>query len=223
MPSLPQLKPKGTLADKTYEVLKRAIIDLSLLPGTLVTEENLSEQLGVSRTPIRTAINQLAFEGFIDVVSGKGTFVSPLSEKQLLDLLAVREALEVAAAKLAAKHRDDTDIAALRELLSGQQAIIAAAKGNDDAVRRFLELDRAFHKKLAELSRNTYLATQILQIMELVSRYANASIVTDGLAQIVTEHTAIFEGIRLGDEAKSAEALVAHTRELRNTYLKNYP
>lgn len=58
--NLPQIKSKGSLTEKTYNTLKRAILDLDLEPGELLTEEELSEQLGVSRTPLRAALSKIS-------------------------------------------------------------------------------------------------------------------------------------------------------------------
>jgi DNA-binding GntR family transcriptional regulator len=102
--------------DKAYNYLKNAIISLELRPGNAVRTEEISQKLKVSRTPVREALSRLEQDGFVIRERGWGYIVRPISHKEILDVFAVREVLEVLAAMAAQprlKERDHQRLAAI--------------------------------------------------------------------------------------------------------------
>lgn len=215
---LPEVKTKGTLADRTYIALKNAIIDLELKPGQPITEEEISKKLGVSRTPIRTALGHLQHDGLIKVIPGKGTFVTEITEKQVEDLLSIRELLESLAVKLAAKKRTEEDLEALRYIIYRQEDTFRGRFKNKKA---FLDIDTEFHGFIGKISRNEYLENQLASVMINIRRFLNATTVDAFFEDVINEHKKIYEYIEMQDESTAEEYMKKHVNKVKIRMLES--
>jgi DNA-binding GntR family transcriptional regulator len=136
--------------------MQRALLLGEFAPGERITEERVCEMLGVSRTPVREALNLLGQEGVVDIREGGG-FISPsLSLKQLEDIFEVQELLEPYAARKGVKYCTGEDIAEMRELIDKEVRLLE----NPD-VRSFQQSSRAFRSKLFSLCANERLIKTI--------------------------------------------------------------
>ena len=140
--------PESTVS-RVYEQLKRMSANFHFKPGERVNEVEIATQLGVSRTPLREALNRLSTEGFLTMEPGKGFFCRELDPKEIFDLYEVRKAIEVAAVRLSVKRRSDAEI----------EAVIAFLDENGpDAGQRtrlqLVELDETFHEMVVQMSGN---------------------------------------------------------------------
>ena len=104
--------------DRVVDLLRKAIMDGSLVPGEQIVESRVARQLGVSQAPVREALALLERQGLVVKVNHRGTFVSRLHARELRELFSLRAVLDAFSAKLAAKHATDKDIAQLRQILS---------------------------------------------------------------------------------------------------------
>ena len=134
-----------TLWQRVYDHLRAEILAGGLQPGAELAEVALSEQLGVSRGPIREAIGRLASEGLVTVRPRRGAVVRSLSKEEFVELYQVREALELMAVKLAVPRLRPEDIAALQGLINEM-----AAHAEHGEVGDFFEANAAFHVRLFE-------------------------------------------------------------------------
>lgn len=201
MGRLPQIKERGTLTQQTYDTLHTAIVELDLKPGSLLLEEELSRDLGVSRTPIRAAINQLALEGLVETVPGRGTIVSPLNTKKLLDLFAIRRGLERLSVEQCCRNAPQEQ---LEELHRAAGRELETCRRGEHGKKEFVREDIAFHVQLASLSGNLYLPRYIQQILSNTSRFIYA-FTSDHMALLAaSEHE---ELCRLICERKEKEAV----------------
>lgn len=123
MGTLKKIKENKTLTEQIYDELKSAIIELELKPGEFVTEEYLAEQLGVSRTPLKSAISKLIFEGLMAYEVGKGTYISELTYDQLRNYFQVRQALEPLSVELAKKNCTDAFLKELKDIVAEQEFV----------------------------------------------------------------------------------------------------
>lgn len=117
VPSLsPQVESTGhrTRADEVYAALRAGIVSLQFKPGSMIQEESLARQLGVSRTPIREALRRLAQEGLVQTVPKKGTIVAGISLNDIREVFQIRLALEPLATRLAASTVSRPECTALR-------------------------------------------------------------------------------------------------------------
>jgi DNA-binding GntR family transcriptional regulator len=137
-------------AEFVYESLRDAISDGRIAGGERVREEEVARNLGVSRTPVREALQRLQQRGLLVLGSGRGLVVAHLSQQQVVELYAMREILEGSAARFAAKHATAAEIAILYQL----QEQLRAAEG--DAMLH-VSLNRRFHQAIYEAAHNRYL------------------------------------------------------------------
>jgi len=218
MNKLPKIKSKGTLTERTFEILKDAIVNLELKPGQLIKEEEISEQIGVSRTPIRAAFNRLVYEGLLVIVPGKGTFVAELTEKQVEDLLIVRKLLEGLSIELAATLRTEEDLKNIRYLLHKQEE---ALRGEFKSKRAFLDIDSELHNYIASISKNEYLQKQLSIIIMNSRRFLNATTEDTFFLEVIEEHKELYKYIEDQKPEKAKEYMQKHIDNIKIRMIKS--
>ncbi|MET7859878.1 GntR family transcriptional regulator [Streptomyces sp. NPDC005318] len=202
--------PRHTLLNAAYDHLRAAILDGSLTPGSRVTVRPLTEQLGLSPTPIKTALAALEREGFLIAVPHRGYFVPEGSTDDLLELYELREAVDGIAARRTAGAPDHEQIAAeLRRLLAEQRRAIEANNLHD-----YGELDLAFHRLIWEGSGSRRLIPVAENLVAQVRLGNRLSAQAPGrLPVALDEHQAILEAIRKGDPRAAEQHIRRHVRE----------
>ena len=213
---LEQIKSKGSLTDKAYNALKASIISLDLKPGQIIVEEDISEKLGISRTPLRAALQRLSFESLVEIIPAKGTCVTKLSTKYLLDLFSLKEVVEMLAVKLAALNRTENDIEYLRNLVENQLEV-ALVKPLD--VNKYLIIDRKLHTAFGRFSKNALVEEQIIKLNEAYDRYLHFTEFEYRAVTVVREHMMIVDAIEQRDSIKAQELMKDHTRDVRESIL----
>ena len=141
----------GLIRAEVYEHLKLEIVQGRLPGGERLAEENIAASLGVSRTPVREAVQRLAQDGFVELIPNKGARVRALSSTEIIQTYAVREALEGLAARLAAEHRDAKDLDRLVKTLAQLERL----PSTDYAAQTAADLE--FHAAIASASKNAVL------------------------------------------------------------------
>jgi DNA-binding GntR family transcriptional regulator len=198
-------------SDRAYLTLRGEILDADLRAGTVLAEVEQSQRLGVSRTPLREALGRLAAEGLVSTHSGRGVVVTDVSAENVTELFEVREALEVQAARLAARRRGVSTFRALRAEFENIDELLADTHLYYDLVAR---LDDAIDDAAA----NPYLVTVLDGVRTHVARIRRLS--RDDPARLrdaAREHLQILDAIIDGDEALAASATHLHLRNsLRN-------
>jgi DNA-binding GntR family transcriptional regulator len=197
-----------TLWQRVYDHLRVEILEGELEPGTELAEVALSEQLGVSRGPIREAIGRLAAEGLVEVRPRRGAVVRSLSKEEFLELYQVREALERMAVQLAVPRLTETE---LKELAALNEVMDSSAAHED--VHGFFEANVAFHGRLLEASGNRKLQELYRQLLGQLGRYRLRSLTLRGnLQRSVAEHAAILRAAKRGDADRAAQLMAEHIR-----------
>lgn len=212
MKKLQQIKSSGTLSDHTYNVLKEAIISLELKPGSALVVEEVSEQLGVSRTPIRTALNRLMADGLVETIPGKGTYVTALSEQHVNDVMDIRILLECYSIRKAAEIRSPGDLDVLREIIMKQEFIVQTYHDKND---HFLNSDYDFHLAIADITRNPFVVNQFKILMDNFRRYLNASTPPEISEQALAEHRVILGYISKQDVQNAEKYMLEHLNNVR--------
>lgn len=178
----------------------------TLPPGALLDERTLAERFGVSRTPVREALQQLAAQNLVRIAPRVGVFVSRLSITQLRETLELLGELEAVAAKLAARRMDDEQ----RALLAVSMAQCAEASNDNDG-KRFAEANATFHDLIYSGSHNEYLAQQINGIRRLMQRYRPKIFLTPAQRQkALQDHQKLADAILHGDEVAAHDAMLQH-------------
>ncbi|WP_091904448.1 GntR family transcriptional regulator [Chitinasiproducens palmae] len=153
-----------SLADQAYAQIEERIATLSLKPAQIVSENGLSKLLGLGRTPVREALQQLAREGLVVIMPKLGIMVSEIDVRKQLRLLEVRREVERLLVGAAARHADPTQRTAFAALAD---AMLAAGQANDGEA--FLALDRRFNRLLLDSAGNEY-ASATMKLMQGLSR-----------------------------------------------------
>jgi len=138
-----------SVVDRVYEELKNMAVSYAFRPGERLNEGDIARRLGVSRTPLREALNRLNTEGFLSFMPGRGFFCRQLDAQEIFDLYEFRKGLEIASARLAIARAQPEQIDALLAFLD--------ETGPDPGERTAVELvdlDERFHEGLVEMSRN---------------------------------------------------------------------
>lgn len=205
-PAINPVQDKVSLASQAYSEIRRRILNAQLSPSSSISEYQLAEDLGLSRTPVREALKRLEREGLVQSVSGRGSYVTELSFQDVLEIYEVRLLLEPFAAGVAAKQMSEGDIQALERDV--EAARTAAASGRlDDAFR----LDIRLHKSLVAATRNGRIDGILSQLDDQVHRIRVLAPHTPGrLDSTVDEHQAIVRALATHDVAGAEQAMRDH-------------
>ncbi|TGP53623.1 GntR family transcriptional regulator [bacterium M00.F.Ca.ET.230.01.1.1] len=197
-------------ATKAYRALEHMIVTLELAPSSFVTEGALIDRLGLGRTPVREAIQRLAWEGLLDIRPRAGIAVAPLHAGDWLRVLDARRGIEVVLARSAARFvtREAADLFH-EAALAMQKAVIA---GN---VLAFIQADKALDEALAIAADNPFAARVAAPLQTHSRRFWYRYKADTGLAESAEHHVALIRSILDGDEeaaAKDAKKLMALLR-----------
>ncbi|MEA2333307.1 MAG: hypothetical protein QOH58_3445 [Thermoleophilaceae bacterium] len=159
----------ASLAERAYLELRDRIVSLRIPPGALVREEEVMDELAVSRTPIREALLRLAQEKLVVVVPRRGTFVTDVHVGDVGIVFELRRALEVVAAGWAAERRRDDDVPALEQMIGELTEMAAAPPGIFDP-RSQIALDQRAHSLIYRLCGNTLMEDTLSSYYLLAAR-----------------------------------------------------
>jgi DNA-binding GntR family transcriptional regulator len=200
------------LRQSVYEALVELVIAGRLTPGQHLVETELARQLGVSRQPVREALHRLEAEGWVDLRPNQGAFVHVPTEREVDQLLDVRELLEVETARLAARAVTADQVTRLRAICRDGEAAVAA--GNTE---RFVTLNNSFHATLAEIAGNAVLA-ELSAIVGRRSRWYYRLVAPLREHDSCAEHQDMVEAIEAGDADQAAKVARGHVERTRNAY-----
>lgn len=197
-----------TLWQRVHDHLREEILASRLAPGTELQEVALSQELGVSRGPIREALGRLAAEGLVTVRPRRGAVVRALSANEFLEAYQVREALEVMAVRLAVPKLSTDDTTAMQRLIDEM-----AAYAETDDIEGFFEANTAFHQAFFEAAGNRMLAEMYRKLRGQIDRHRPLSLGLRGdLGRSITEHKAILRAARAGDVERAVHLVSEHIR-----------
>ncbi|CAN5839586.1 MAG: GntR family transcriptional regulator [Actinobacteria bacterium] len=202
----PEAAEAQSLSDRAYYAIRELIVTLELAPGSIVSERELQDRLGVGRTPVREALQRLEGERLVEVYPRRGIFVSNVNVLDLAVLSEVRGVLESFGARLAAERATAADRETTVALIADLHDLTATA---DE--RLLIDLDQRIHRHIYHCTHNAFLETTLdgyymltLRIWFLVlNRVAR-------LEEAVKEHLALLEAIRDGDPERAEAAMQRH-------------
>jgi DNA-binding GntR family transcriptional regulator len=202
-------RPASTGA-RTFLALRHAIVTLKLQPGQWFSEQEMAQQLGVSRTPVREAFIKLAEAGLVEVLPQRGSFVRKISVKAVRDARFVREAIELAVLRQAVGRLEPGFFRAGRELIAAQRAAAA-----DADLERFLELDDAFHCSFAVAIDCAHAWTVIEAQKAQMDRVRYLSLPgASPIGRLIDQHEAILDAVEREDIAASEAVMRNHLIEV---------
>ena len=203
----------GAAREQVYAVLREAIISAELEPGRRLSENELADMLGVSRTPVREALARLRDERLVAIVPQLGTFVTLISPDAVADAAFVREALECSAIRLVSEPVEPRALEELQANLAAQER--SAERGDTEA---FDGLDAALHRMLCELSGHEIAWTLSRRANGHLDRVRRLSLPEPGyLSEMVAEHKQVVAAVADGDAERAERALRHHLRMVTST------
>lgn len=218
MVKVPKLKVDSyqPLRDVIFETLRKAIVSGDIKPGERLMEVSLADQMGVSRTPVREAIRRLEAEGLVTMIPRKGTHVSELSVKDIMDVLEVRTVLDKLATDLAAKRMQPAQLKALESV--HKQYISCVEKENmEGAVKKDVE----FHDIIYSASGNPRLVAVAGSLREHIYRfrviYMSGSLIAEN---VLNEHEEILTALKDAQNNIASNLAEKHIRNQMETIIK---
>ncbi len=206
---------KISLADRVFEELENALLDGEYSEGELLTENALSQKLGVSRTPIREAMGRLAQDGLIEETP-RGALVLGVTEEDITVIYEIRARVEGYAARLFAENADAGALASLRENVELQEFYSGRAAASSG------ELDSHFHETIYENCGSRVLEVILTALHKKVRRYRRASYEDPKRAEAATrEHRAIYEAVAARDGELAEELVKRHVGNAKASIINN--
>ena len=206
----------GSLRGKVFIQLQNDILNGLYQPGDNLIETKLSEELGVSRTPVREAIRQLELEGLVQSIPNKGAIVKGISAQDIEDIYTIRMLIEGLAARWAAEKINDEELKELREAVDLEEFYTLK---ND--VSHLLLFDSRFHDIIFKASKSKPLMHTLSTFHHYVQRARNISLNNPERARLVLEeHKAILQAIMEHDAEKAEKLTTLHVRNASLNLLK---
>lgn len=194
------------LSDLARVEIERLIDDGKLLPGDSIDERALAAKFGMSRTPVREAIQQLQVQGLVQIVSRQGIYVSRMSIKSLLGMFELLAEMESVCAKYAARRITDGEIPALLRALNACKL----ASENDDA-EAYDAGNKEFHALIYAAAKNRYVVEQVKLLRRRTQAYRRHAFLQRGRMNIsFVDHERITKAICAGDSVTAAAEMLAH-------------
>ncbi|MCI5874620.1 MAG: GntR family transcriptional regulator [Roseburia sp.] len=200
------------LRDVVFNTLREAILKGELKPGERLMELQLASKLGVSRTPIREAIRMLEQEGLAVTIPRKGAEVAKMTEKDMEDVLQIRDALDELAASIACEQITSEELDELRRTMREFEEYTKTAD-----LKRIAEADVRFHDIIYKATRNTKLENMLNNLREQMYRYRVEYLKDEkNYPVLIKEHSEIVEGLSKKDKDKVTDAMHKHVENQVN-------
>lgn len=196
------------LRDVVFHTLREAILKGELRPGERLMELQLASKLGVSRTPIREAIRMLEQEGLAVTIPRKGAEVAKMTEKDMEDVLQIREALDELAVQVACDKMTAQQLKELTLTMKNFENAIQAEK-----LKKIIEYDVEFHDIIYRATDNPKLVTLLNNIREQIYRYRVEYLKgKENYPMLIKEHEEIVTALKLKNKERVADAMRVHIR-----------
>lgn len=208
---------------KVYEILKNEILRGRYAPGDVLNERKISEELGISRTPVREALQMLAQDGWLQIETYKGAVVREFDWRYMQETARIRSALEVCAIEDAAAHITAEDLVQLEAIQAQQGKML----DNFD-VKAFIIQDRRFHTFLYELSGNQQLIHLLENYYDIFRFLGTQAVMNSEERRLTTlaEHQAVLDALKQGGTTAAVEAMkshMSHTEENMRSHWQRAP
>lgn len=201
------LYTSNTMGDDVYEVMKREILNLSLKPGTPVTEQGICQKYGISRTPNRHVLQRLRDEGLIHSIPYKASFVALLDFRKIEQMIFMRCAIEENVMKEALLLKNQTFLSELKRSLKRQEELLAGSFTPEE----FYRLDGDFHELWFRFTGKEYVWEEIQKMLVHYTRFRMLDIVVvQDFLSIYREHVEMVHILENGHEEKVEDAIREH-------------
>lgn len=204
-----------SVREAAYSRLRESILGGLLTPGERISEPGLAEQLGISRTPVREALQRLAQEGLVELSPGRGARVRVLTPEEVLEVYEVRALLESEAARLAATNATKAELKGLEQYLKTLSSL------PKESYTQQMQVDFDFHTALVKASHNRLLA-RIYQDLRATLALVRSNMQTRSQHPVTRkQHQAILQALQARDPKAAARAVREHVLHFRDLVTEN--
>lgn len=212
MAILKQIAPEENLGEKVYKAIREYIVRENLKPGSRLSQSSLSEQLGISKTPIKNALVRLEKQGLVNITPRKGTYIASFSKKDVIEVYDVRAGIECMAIQLGNNNFDKKILSRLNKL---SQDIVTYAENKN--YKKYIQTDVKFHSLLVEQSGNSRLikfyTTLKYQMYVIRKQVTNLPGRPEGYYM---DHKEIFKALKSGDAESAIKILSRHIGQAKS-------
>jgi len=206
----------GLIRHKVYDRLRADILSCTLPPGQEFRESDLAKKFGVSKSPIRDALQRLELEGLVEIEPRRGHRVAPISVSDAEDILGLREVLEAGAVRMIVANASDEALADLDRL----------REANTSDLKAFAAYNREFHQAICNATGNQRLADSAEGLMEAYDRLCIVSLSSTGLPEVMsmsealTDHNAIIDALQARNATAAVRASSRHVKKSRQSIMR---
>lgn len=209
------MKTKSLLQQQAYDFIKEQILSGKLAPDTLYSETRLASEVGISRTPMREALQCLSQDGYITIVPSKGFQIRQLTEKDMMESIQVRCAIEGFCTSAIAVQTDTPRGKALIEdlenIVAQMRHYASTADSDHDSLNRFISYDHEFHLKLVEFMDNSEFEELYQRLMYMIRLTSNTALSKLGRVDgTLKEHEEYLQALKDGKSHDAYSILMNH-------------
>jgi DNA-binding GntR family transcriptional regulator len=202
------LNNEKNLTQMVYRKIKEMMLNYEIVPGQRLIFSDLAKRMGVSRTPVNSALGILANEGFLDLIPHQGYSVHQITKEEAESLYEIREIIELGALGKAIRALTPKKLGELEEKKRLYENAVV-----DQVSRGRFTLDQEFHACLVEMSDNLYLADYFREVYQRIFlRHRIEGLRADRAQKVVSEHDEIFEAVSLRDIERAKESIKSHIK-----------
>ncbi|MBP1712019.1 MAG: transcriptional regulator, GntR family [Deltaproteobacteria bacterium] len=206
-----------SLGNQAYQELKGIILERQIPPGGKLNEGDLAKALGISRTPIREAINRLEKEGLVKIIPQRGAYVVQFTEKDIYELFLIRENLEGLAAYLAAKKMSEKDLTKLESAVEG-----FSEPFSEKEIKRYAREDFKFHQAIVQFSEAQRLIGLISTLHDYIRIFRLTTVGVSGrMKTSLEEHRELLRAFRERNPEEAELRMREHIRHVRDGVMEN--
>lgn len=217
MPRLATIKQPESLAKMAYETIRLSILSGQWKTGELYNEKAIADDLGISRTPAREALLELASQNLIIFMPRRGVMLNRFTHRDVDEIFELRKAVELASVEKIASLSPPVDLYTIEESLLEQRK---AVRQKD--YLSFIEADRLFHTCFSVLTNNSRIIAIVENIRDMIHVMGIKALGLEGRAlKVIEEHKAIFKAVRKGDVEEARNAMAYHLDQSKDAVNEN--
>jgi len=199
-------RSKETARDYAFRTLRKNIVMLKLVPGSMVSEKELADEMGISRTPTREALIELSKSQIVDIFPQKGSYISKIDYSLVDEARFMRLTLENAVVELVCELANEEDLNELEHNISLQKFYV-----DSDSIGKFFQMDNDFHEKLFIIANKTQVYHLMDSMMIHFDRVRMLRLHTDKeVKELLDDHKEILSAIRRRDKKEASELMTKH-------------
>lgn len=207
----------STIKDQVYSVIKENILNENFKPGQKIQELQIAHELNVSRSPVRSAINELIGEGLLESIPNKSVFVRRLSEKDIIDAYEYRIVIEQYAITKTIELLND---AVYKKLVEFKEAFLSFTSYEE--IQEYIKVDTSFHDYLVKTAGNSIIIDSLNKVAMLITPFRVFSLSSQSrFLESIKEHTGIIDGILARDKNEAIRYSITHLSLAKEEIIKH--